>query len=90
MMRIMDEAALADVVEQIGRLLAENGHPDRAAWLAPRAEALRSGDPDRAAAARAELRQIINGMGGLNDLHLSAAEDRERLSDLTDSLWILT
>ncbi len=86
----MDEASLADVIEQLRVLLADNNHPDKAAWLDLRAEALRSGDPDAAASAHVELRKIVNGMGGLNDLYLQDAADRDRLRDLTESLWILT
>lgn len=81
---------MADVVEQLRVLLVDNGHPDKASWLATRAEALRSGDPVAATTARAELRKIINGMGGLNDLYLPQAEDRDRLTNLAESLWILT
>jgi hypothetical protein len=56
----------------------------------PRAEALRSGDPGRVSTARGELRKIVNGMGGLTDLYLHDAEDRDRLRDLAESLWVLT
>jgi hypothetical protein len=89
-MRTVDDAGLAALVGPLRALLGANDHPDKADWLAARERDLRSGEPEQAATARAELRGIVHGMGGLIDLYLPSAMDRERLTVLTERIWEAT
>lgn len=89
-MRDVDDTKLAGVVDELRELLLATGHADKAHWLVLREQALRSGIAEEAAKDRADLRGIIDGMGGLLDLYLPTADERERLQALTESVWQAT
>ncbi len=86
------------VVGALAELLTRFGHPDRAVWLRSRLAVLEdaTATTDDTAAAVSEMHNVVLGMGGLLDLHLSGTSASEtdaanaELERLADQLFELT
>jgi hypothetical protein len=89
---------LVQVMRKLVRLLARFDESARAAWLSDRLSILENAAtrPDETVNAVRELHQVVLGMGGLMDLHLSANSPEEteeantELQRLADQLFELT
>ena len=91
---------LINVLHTLESLLRECGATERAEWVRERADILelRTSASPQAADARAELHDVVNGMGGLNDLWLDPPVDskltrtslRSVMDGLTEQIWRLT
>jgi hypothetical protein len=96
----MTDATLGTILSELRQILSHSGLSDRADWLGERQRVLEdiASSTEERAKARAELHEIINGMGGLNDLwpdpgadsSLSRSDLHDSIRRLADQLWELT
>jgi hypothetical protein len=93
-----DTNRLTAVIGDISKILTEYGHVDFARRLDGQALILKdpASSPGAITEVRERLHRAVNGMGGLNDLWLSASTHsesvniRERLDELASELYELT